>query len=428
VIPRLLELINRSGARGDLVAKQDETLILELSGSDLVGTSLLKERGVHLRLQRDGKIGIAGTTDDDADALVASAVAATEGGPAGEIPLPDARSQARVVTKVPRAAAVAGDELRFLGQMVVDRLAGAGRRVSVTVERSVGSVRVANSGGLDAGYETSLVALLADVTLPDGLRLRSHVAAADLPEGAAIERLVDGIKQRILWSRERAETPRGHLPVCFLPTAVSTLLGPARSGLLGRAVQVGSSPFAAQVGTRAFDPSLTISDEPLIDGRPGSRPFDDEGITSARHVVVDAGVVRGLLYDLESAGRAGVKTTGHARRTTFGRSLPAWSNLVVEAGPHSLDALLAMIDDGLLIDSVEGDREIGPAGGFALPVGVGWRVRNGEVVGRVKGAVVAGNAYEILARLRGIGRDTEWRGSESLPPMAADEVAVVAGG
>ena len=58
-----------------------------------------------------------------------------------------------------------------------------------------------------------------------------------------------------------------------------------------------------------------------------------------------------------------------------------------------------MLEDGLLIESLEDEGAIGPAGGFTLPVALGWRVVKGEVVGRVKGAVIAGNAYELLSRL-----------------------------
>jgi len=87
-----------------------------------------------------------------------------------------------------------------------------------------------------------------------------------------------------------------------------------------------------------------------------------------------------------------------------------------------------MIDDGLLVESLEGEDEVSAAGGFTLPVALGWRVIKGEVVGRVKGVMVAGNAYELLAKLRGIGREVEWRGSQSLPALVAEGVAVVAGG
>lgn len=427
MIPRLLDLVHRSGARGDLVAKQDETLVLQIDGSALSRASVLNERGVSLRVQREGRIGLAGSTDGDAEAVVQAALAAAEAGPAAEITLPEARPPARVLTRVPRAATVASDELRFAGQMVADRLAGEGRAVRVTVERGVGSVRVANSAGLDAGYETSLVGIHAELVLGDGVRLDGQLVGADLPEGDAVEHLVEGLKRRITWTRGRADTPRGHLPVCFLPSAAATILGPARLGLLGRVALQGNSPFANQLGRRVFDPGLTIVDDPLIDGRPGSRPLDDEGVPSTRMAVVESGVVKGLLYDLESAARAGARSTGHARRSTFGKALTSWSNVVVEPGPHTFESLLSMLDDGLLVEAFEGEGAISSAGGFTLPVALGWRVVKGEVVGRVKGAVVAGNAYELLSHLRGIGRETEWLGSQSLPSIVADGVAVVAG-
>jgi PmbA protein len=428
MIPALLERIRRAGARGDLVAKQDETLVLEMSEGALVRSSLLRERGVNLRVLRDGRAGVAGSTDNDAEALVAAALGAADQGPPAEVELPETRPTPRVLTRVPRAAAVAADELRFLGQMVADRLAGEGREVRVAVERGVGAVRVANSAGLDSGYETSLVAILAEVTTRDGVILRGHVAAADLPEGAAIEGLVEGLRRRLTWSVNEAEAPRGHLPVCFLPASAAALLAPARTALLGRSALLGLSTFGARVGQRAFDPGLTIVDDPTLDARPGSRPLDDEGVPSARTVVVESGVVKGLLYDLETATRAGTRSTGHARRTTFGKPLTAWSNVVVEPGPHSFESLLAMIEDGLLIETLADDSVVGPAGGFALPVALGWRVVKGSVVGRVKGAVVAGNAFELLARLRGIGHEVEWRGSQCLPAMVAEGVAVVGGG
>ena len=428
MIPRLLELIHRAGARGDLVAKQDETLVLELADGALVRAAVLRERGVNVRVLREGRSGVAGTTDDDADAVVGAAVAGSEHGPPAEVDLPEARPLPRVLTRVPRAAAVASDELRFLGQMVSDRLVGEGRRVTVAVERGIGSVRIANSVGLDAGYETSLVAVLGEVTLKDGTAIRSHLAGADLPEGETIERLVEGLRRQLTWTQVDAATPRGHLPVCFLPAAAASLIAPARTALLGRSALQGASPFAARIGERAFDPGLTIIDDPTMDARPGSRPLDDEGVPSSRTVVVESGVVKGLLYDLESATRAGTRSTGHARRTTFGKPQTAWSNVVVEPGPHNLESLLGMIEDGLLVGALEDEGHVGPAGGFTLPVALGWRVVKGEVVGRVKGAVIAGNAYELLAKLRGIGRETEWRGSQCLPAMVAEGVAVVASG
>ena len=53
-----------------------------------------------------------------------------------------------------------------------------------------------------------------------------------------------------------------------------------------------------------------------------------------------------------------------------------------------------------------------------------YRVVGGEIVGRVKDAAVAGNAYELLGRIAGLGRDVEWRGSLAVPPILLEGVSV----
>jgi PmbA protein len=58
-------------------------------------------------------------------------------------------------------------------------------------------------------------------------------------------------------------------------------------------------------------------------------------------------------------------------------------------------------------------------------VGLAYRVEKGEVVGRVKDAAVAGNAYELLGRVAGLGTEAQWIGSMAVPPLVIEGVAVV---
>ena len=160
-------------------------------------------------------------------------------------------------------------------------------------------------------------------------------------------------------------------------------------------------------------------------GASGSRAVDDEGVPTRRIALVHRGVVGGFIYDLETAARAGVPATGHARRTTFGKPQASYSNLVVSAGADGWDDLLARIPDGLLVDELIGVGQGNVIGGaFSHPVALAYRVRGGEIVGRVKDAAVAGNAYELLGRIAGLGRDVEWRGSLALPPILLEGVSV----
>jgi PmbA protein len=179
------------------------------------------------------------------------------------------------------------------------------------------------------------------------------------------------------------------------------------------------------VGERAFHPTLTVTDDPWVAGASGSRPIDDEGVPTRRLLLVDGGAVGGFVYDLETAARAGVPATGHARRSTFGKPQAAYSNLVVSPGEFSWEDLLARVSDGLIVDDLIGVGQGNViSGAFSHPVALAYRVVGGEIVGRVKDAAVAGNAYELLSRIAGLGRDVEWRGSLAVPPILLEGVSV----
>ena len=168
-----------------------------------------------------------------------------------------------------------------------------------------------------------------------------------------------------------------------------------------------------------------MSDNPLLDGRSGSRPVDDEGVVSRKTPLIEQGKVGGFIYDLETAGRAGVPPTGHARRSTFGKPQAAYSNLVIEPGALEFTELVAQIRDGLLVDELLGVGQGNVIGGaFSHPVALAYRIVNGEVVGRVKDVAVAGVVYELLKRIAGLGKEVRWIGSVGVPAMVIEGVSI----
>jgi PmbA protein len=71
----------------------------------------------------------------------------------------------------------------------------------------------------------------------------------------------------------------------------------------------------------------------------------------------------------------------------------------VAAGPTPKDELLARLEDGIVIKQLLGFGQSNLINGdFSCNVGLGFRVRDGEIVGRVKDTMVAGNFYELFAR------------------------------
>ena len=429
MIAPLLERASRRAECADAVEKTDETLTLQFEAGQLRSAGRSLEKGVNLRVVADGRIGFAGTTGDDPDQLLEAAMASARVGEPGRLELPAPAPLPSVLTSVPRAVAADLETLKDIGVSVVDRLSGDGCQVNVTVERSVGEVRVANSRGVEAVYSVSAVSVSAEivrVTGDDIVIINDHRAGADLPALADLERMVAQMRRRLAWAGSSAEAPEGRRPVCFAPTALPALLLPVQLACVGKTVLQGSSPLAGRIGDHRFDSAFTLVDDPLADGCSGSRPFDDEGVVSRRFPLVEAGVLCGFIYDVESATRAGVSPTGHGRRSTFGKPQPAYSNLLVSPGSLGFDELLALVDDGLLVDELLGVGQGNVIGGaFSHPVALAWRVIKGEVVGRVTGTQVAGNAFDLLDHLRGVGRDVQWRGSLAAPAVVVEGVAIV---
>jgi PmbA protein len=240
-----------------------------------------------------------------------------------------------------------------------------------------------------------------------------------------LEQLVAMVRQRLAWAEREAEIAPGRQRAAFLPTAMQVLLTPVEQALVGKAALHGGSPLARRRGARAFSEIVTLHDDPLIDGRPGSRPIDDEGVVSRRLPLVVAGEIDAMIYDLESAGRVGATPSGHGRRSTFGKPQAAYSNLVLEPGESSWEELLAAVGDGLLIERLRPSGQGNLIGGtFALRAALAWRVEGGEITGLLPEVTVAGNAHDLLGRVLAVGRDPMWVGSRSTPAIVVDGVSV----
>jgi PmbA protein len=153
---------------------------------------------------------------------------------------------------------------------------------------------------------------------------------------------------------------------------------------------------------------------------------DDEGVPSARTMLIENGVLRAFVYDLETAARAGTLSTGHGRRSTFGKPGITFSNLLLAPGALDEAALLRDMGHGLIVDELIGVGQGNVvSGAFSHPVALAWRVDGGEIVGRVKDAAVAGNAFELLQRIRALGSGAKWLGGSRLvPPMVLDGVSI----
>jgi PmbA protein len=67
----------------------------------------------------------------------------------------------------------------------------------------------------------------------------------------------------------------------------------------------------------------------------------------------------------------------------------------------------------------------GISGDFSINVDLGYRVKKGQIVGRVKDTMVAGNVYSVLKQLVELGGDCEWNGSCHTPSVIVEGLSVI---
>jgi PmbA protein len=96
-------------------------------------------------------------------------------------------------------------------------------------------------------------------------------------------------------------------------------------------------------------------------------------------------------------------------------------------GTKSLADLIASLDNGLIVDQMLGGGA-GISGDFSINVDLGYWVKNGKILGRVKDTMVSGNVYTALKQLVELGGDADWNGSCYTPSMIVGGLSVTGRG
>ncbi|HEY9295777.1 MAG TPA: metallopeptidase TldD-related protein, partial [Phormidium sp.] len=99
-------------------------------------------------------------------------------------------------------------------------------------------------------------------------------------------------------------------------------------------------------------------------------------------------------------------------------------NVLIKPGSLSLIDLIAQLDDGIVVDQMLGGSA-GISGAFSINVDLGYRVKKGQIVGRTKDTMVAGNVYSVLKQLVELGGDSEWNGSCHTPSVIVEGLSVI---
>ena len=188
------------------------------------------------------------------------------------------------------------------------------------------------------------------------------------------------------------------------PDVVTSLIKAYVGHANAEEVQKKSSLFIGKIGQKIASKKVTIEDRPL-QKNPFARWFDDEGVATYNKAIVKNGVLQTYLYNLTTAAKDGVQTTGNGYGG--GKKGVESTFLYLKPGKKSLDELFAEVGNGVFITEVSGlHAGLNPqSGNFSLQ-STGFMIENGKKGKPLDLITVSGNLLDIFQDVIEVGNDT----------------------
>lgn len=405
---QLLTLATRSGAQhAEVYQSRSRSRPVIFEANRLKQLESSQADGVALRLWRDGRPGLAVAYGPIApQELVERAVAMS----AFNQPEPVELTTTQTERYPDLGVMVPPEALVLMGKYAIALICDAYPEVRCTAqwECEEETTRLVNSYGLDCHYtDTTLSCFIAAewVRGDEVLSVSDGQAQRDTLDP---EHIAQAVLQRLGWAEETVTPPVGRVPVLLTAKAADLLWDTVQAALNGKQVLAGASPWSDRLTQIVVSERLTLTQQP--DTGPYSCPFDDEGTPTQRLVLIQDGRLQQFYCDRTTGRQLGTGTTGNGFRPGLGSyPTPGLVNVLIQPGEGSLSDLVGQLDQGLVVDQVW-EGSVGISGDFSVNVELGYRVQQGQIIGRVKDTMVAGNVYTVLNQLVTLGNDADWNG------------------
>lgn len=408
------EILKIAGARNvqaEVYARSAEAVDVGASEGALERYEVSRTGGLSLRVNMDGRSGYAYTERcEDAEKLLERAMdnaLAIED--SGEHPMQGrCRYETAERPACPLLKTSHGRKIELalqLEKMTLAQDPRVKRVMHCQIGTGAGSVMIRNSLGLEADRQSDTAyAYVMPVIEEDG-EVRTGLGFRLLEEAEDLAGCAQEAVQNALEKLHAAPVPSGMYRVLLGNLAMADLLEAFAPMFSAEDAQKGCSLLAGREGEGIGAPCVTITDNPFHPIAP--RAFDDEGTPCQTRRIVKDGVLQTLLHNLKTAKKAGVPSTGNARRASAASPIGAAPHVFyIEPGAMSTDALLEKLGDGLLITELSGLHAglSTISGDFSLKAS-GKLIENGRPVRAVGDITLAGNFLGLLERVEAVADD-----------------------
>jgi PmbA protein len=407
---RIIDLAKKHAEKAEVYRIEKDASPACFLGGKL--SALEGERSVStgLRVVVDGRLGFSSTTHpDEADGLVKRAVDSASFGPKVDLYLPTREKHFGKGEFYDEKVADLGlKDIVATGEEMVDIVKRDFPDVNIEAEvsREIHRVSIMNTEGGNVSFEKTIHQSFLNVLL---MLPSDRAELEDTRTTTNLSQAPQDMARMAVWrfkhckNVQPVETKK--MTVVFTSLGFRGLFVPLFYGFNGDLASKKLSVLSDKLHETIAAPEISLADDPTIPGLPGSCPVDDEGVKAVRKTLIENGVLKGYLYDLQTAGKAGQRSTGNGFKKSSlytGFSIDAqpnpWpSNFVLNPGNVSRDEMIAGIEEGIIVDDLMGAGQGNNLNGeFSMSVALGYKIANGEIVGRVKDVMIAGNVFDVL--------------------------------
>ena len=278
--------------------------------------------------------------------------------------------------------------------------------ISVGFEASSSAYKKTNSYGLKLSQKTNNYSYYAQISAKDGEEIRTgfHVFASFDENEFNIDEFVEKTAKDALQKLGSVQCESKKYPVVLNPDCVASLVSFLISSLDAEEVQKHSSLFIDKIGQKIASSKVTIEDKPL-QKNVFARWFDDEGVATYNKPIIKNGVLQTYLYNLTTAAKAGVESTGNGYGGGSKKGISS-TFLSLKPGKKSQEELFQEVGNGVFITDVSGlHAGLNPqSGNFSLQ-STGFLIENGKKGKPLDLITVSGNLLEVFKDVLEVGND-----------------------
>jgi PmbA protein len=287
-------------------------------------------------------------------------------------------------------------------------------------------VNLVNSYGLNLKSKSNYYVYAASVVVKQGEEVKTgyKVLLSNDPKELDIDKFVDQVVENATSKLGGTQCDSKKYPVILNPKTAASFLDPYLESASAEEVQKHSSLFIGKLNQQVASKKVTILEQPLLKNC-FFRYFDDEGVATVNKKIVEKGILKTYLHNLETAQREGTTTTGNGYRGGSKIGV-GFVNPSIKPGRKSEADLLAKIKTGVYISSVAGlHAGLNPqSGNFSLQA-EGFMIRDGKLAEPLSLITVAGNLLDLFMNVREVANNAELQLSGiSAPSLLIKNLAI----